>query len=68
MAADWNTRLPRGWFAEPNVPFGVEIEMAAFEEMPAIPPFLRNGPWMQIDLENTCLSSCRDLKLDLVNG
>jgi hypothetical protein len=32
IAADLNTRLPDGYFAEPNVQFGIEIDVAAFEE------------------------------------
>jgi hypothetical protein len=36
MASDLNRRLPEGYFAEPNVQFGLEIDVAAFEEPPAI--------------------------------
>lgn len=32
LAADLNRRLPAGYFAEPNVQFGVEIDVAAFDE------------------------------------
>ena len=32
LAADLNTRLPKGYFAEPNVQFGIDIDVAAFEE------------------------------------
>jgi len=32
LAADLNTRLPQGYFAEPNVQFGIEIDVATFEE------------------------------------
>ena len=32
LASDLNTRLPEGFFAEPNVQFGIEIDVAAFEE------------------------------------
>ncbi|MBI1345656.1 DUF4058 family protein [bacterium] len=31
LAADLNRRLPTGWFAEPNVQFQIEIDVAAFE-------------------------------------
>jgi hypothetical protein len=31
LAADLNRRLPAGWFAEPNVQFQIEIDVAAFE-------------------------------------
>ena len=34
LAADLNTRLPAGYFAEPNVQFGIEIDVATFEEPP----------------------------------
>lgn len=32
LADDLNRRLPTGWFAEPNVQFGIEIDVATFEE------------------------------------
>ena len=32
LAADLNSRLPAGWFAEPNVQFDIEIDVASFEE------------------------------------
>ncbi len=32
LAADLNRRLPEGYFAEPNVQFGIEIDVATFEE------------------------------------
>jgi len=32
IAADLNHRLPEGYFAEPNVQFGIEIDIATFEE------------------------------------
>jgi len=32
MASDLNDRLPEGYFAQPNVQFGIEIDVAAFEE------------------------------------
>jgi hypothetical protein len=32
IASDLNHRLPEGYFAEPNVQFGIEIDVAAFEE------------------------------------
>src|SRR5256885_244438 len=32
LASDLNQRLPEGYFAEPNVQFGIEIDVAAFEE------------------------------------
>lgn len=34
LAADLNQRLPPGYFAEPNVQFGIEIDVATFEEPP----------------------------------
>ena len=34
LAADLNRQLPKGYFAEPNVQFGVEIDVAAFENEP----------------------------------
>jgi len=32
ISSDLNRRLPEGYFAEPNVQFGIEIDVAAFEE------------------------------------
>ncbi|MFM9964137.1 MAG: DUF4058 family protein [Planctomycetaceae bacterium] len=32
IAADLNERLPNGWFAAANVQFGIEIDVATFEE------------------------------------
>jgi hypothetical protein len=32
LASDLNQRLPEGYFAEPNVQFGIEIDVATFEE------------------------------------
>lgn len=32
IASDLNHRLPEGYFAEPNVQFGIEIDVAMFEE------------------------------------
>jgi hypothetical protein len=32
LSADLNRRLPEGYFAEANVQFGIEIDVAAFEE------------------------------------
>ncbi len=37
ISSDLNQRLPIGYFAEPNVQFGIEIDVAAFEE-PDQPP------------------------------
>jgi len=46
IASDLNRRLPEGYFAEPNVQFGIEIDVATFEEYaagPAAPPM--GTPW-----------------------
>jgi hypothetical protein len=32
ISSDLNARLPEGYFAEPNVQFGIEIDVATFEE------------------------------------
>src|SRR5437660_6471721 len=32
LSSDLNRRLPEGYFAEANVQFGIEIDVAAFEE------------------------------------
>lgn len=36
LASDLNRRLPEGYFAEPNVQFGIEIDVAMFEEAETI--------------------------------
>src|ERR1043165_4340743 len=39
IALDLNRLLPPGYFADPNVEFNIEIDVAAFEEKPsAVPP------------------------------
>jgi hypothetical protein len=36
ISSDLNRRLPEGYFAEPNVQFGIEIDVAAFEELESV--------------------------------
>lgn len=36
IASDLNCRLPEGYFAEPKVQFGIEIDIATFEEAPTV--------------------------------
>lgn len=38
LAAALNQYLPEGYFAEPNVMFGIEIDVATLEEPTAVPP------------------------------
>ncbi|OGO43870.1 MAG: DUF4058 domain-containing protein [Chloroflexi bacterium RBG_16_57_9] len=38
LASDLNQRLPEGYFAEPNVQFGIQIDVATFKEPPRISP------------------------------
>jgi hypothetical protein len=38
LSSQLNALLPEGYFAEANVQFGVEVDVAAFEEDPARPP------------------------------
>src|SRR5581483_6562091 len=46
IASELNRLLPAGYFAEPNVQFGVEIDVAAFEEPDAGgPPPGGSGVW-----------------------
>jgi hypothetical protein len=47
LASDLNRRLPEGYFAEPNVQFGIEIDVATFEESPSEPtlPMERASGW-----------------------
>ncbi|MBW4511318.1 MAG: DUF4058 family protein [Scytonematopsis contorta HA4267-MV1] len=41
IASDLNSKLPEGYFAEPNVQFGIEIDVATFEE--SLPEFKYEG-------------------------
>ena len=43
IAADLNRRLPEGYFAEPNVQFGIEIDVATFEEAASNSPSAETG-------------------------
>ncbi len=54
ITEDLNARLPEGYFAEPNVQFGIEIDVAAFDDLTAsggrlggwTPPSpWRRSPW-----------------------
>src|SRR5277367_5139038 len=38
LSSDLNRRLPAGYFAEANVQFGIEIDVAAFEETTHLAP------------------------------
>src|SRR5581483_9901450 len=42
LSSQLNALLPEGYFAEANVQFGIEIDVAAFQERPAPPP---PGAW-----------------------
>lgn len=46
IATELNQHLPEGWFAEPNVQFGIEIDVATLEAPATVPPQLSNqaGP------------------------
>src|SRR5690349_15002705 len=43
LASHLNDQLPEGYFAEPNVQFGIEIGVAAWEESPEALPFSPQG-------------------------
>lgn len=45
LASDFNSLLPEGYFAEPNVQFGIEIDMATFEESAGHVPQNGDGAW-----------------------
>lgn len=45
LASDFNALLPEGYFAEPNVQFGIEIDVAAFEEAGHSAPTNGDGTW-----------------------
>src|SRR5437870_12200450 len=54
IASELNRTLPAGYFAEPNVQFGIEIDVAAFDERPAgsaaSSTWLPSGPALTIPL------------------
>ena len=45
IAYDFNARLPEGYFAEPNVQFGIEIDGAAFDELGTAPGERPGNGW-----------------------
>src|SRR2546423_12855150 len=47
LASDLNQRLPEGYFAEPNVQFGIEIDVAAFEAAEFEPDLAWSGGLVQ---------------------
>lgn len=49
IAADLNHQLPEGYFAEPNVQFGIEIDVATFKE---VEPFEKNHDKVSSQLTN----------------
>src|ERR1051326_9436714 len=42
LASALNQQLPEGYFAEPNVQFGIEIDVGTFQETA---PGSNSGPW-----------------------
>ncbi len=44
IASDLNGGLPEGYFAEPNVQYGIEIDVATFEEPGFVPPTTLSWP------------------------
>lgn len=49
IASDLNHKLPEGYFAEPNVQFGIEIDVATFGE---VEPFEMNNDKVSLQLTN----------------
>jgi hypothetical protein len=46
LSSGLNRHLPKGYFAEPNVQFGIEIDVASFDETNgAAPEVVASGPW-----------------------
>jgi len=45
LASDLNAALPQGYFAEPNVQFGIEIDVATFEESGSSGNGSHGGAW-----------------------
>jgi hypothetical protein len=56
IASDLNRKLPPGYFAEPNVQFGIEIDIAAFQERTSdsrgsAPAWTPSAPTLTIPLD-----------------
>jgi hypothetical protein len=49
IASDLNSKLPEGYFAEPNVQFGIEIDVATFEE--SLPEFKYEEPVIRLQMD-----------------
>ena len=45
IAFDFNARLPEGYYAAPSVQFGIEIDVATFDEMGGAPGERSGGGW-----------------------
>jgi hypothetical protein len=46
LASDFNALLPEGYFAEPNVQFGIEIDVAAFDESDSVTAPMPLATWV----------------------
>jgi hypothetical protein len=66
LATDLNQKLPEGFFAEPNVQFGIEIDVAAFEEsaiLPIMPLWLDADRCVPLMLQETYEQTCRSQRI-----
>jgi hypothetical protein len=53
LASQINSMLPIGYFAESNVQFGIEIDVALGQALPTVPLCLRGGRILPLDLEES---------------
>ncbi|HEX5106351.1 MAG TPA: hypothetical protein VFV87_21175 [Pirellulaceae bacterium] len=67
LASHLNEQLPEGYFAEPNVQFGIEIDVAAFEE--GVSPSLAAGGWVApAPMQSVAITLITDLAEVLIYG
>lgn len=63
IAEDLNARLPEGYFAEPNVQFGIEIDVAAFDDRNGATSVPRASPVLFETAHNTWTAPAPTLTL-----
>ena len=56
IASELNSKLPEGYFAEQNVQFGIEIDVAAFDETPC-------SVSLPLELNATYERTCREQRI-----
>jgi hypothetical protein len=65
LASDLNQRLPEGYFAEPNVQFGIEIDVASFEEPAHHAPLAQGAGDLVVRLQDVTTASAPTLTIPI---